>query len=92
MNNVTKLPLSETQRKRIVEKHLLKMLDELRKAGQDAVGVAGGIVLLPPPPGATNGCHVFYVVDEKIKMGDGNPIDPQRFIEDVAGTMLRSKT
>lgn len=83
---------TEKRRVEIVEKHLLAMMAELRKAGIDTVGIAGGIVLSEAAD-ERNNCHVFHLVDTDVRPVGKEGISEAEFVEafvvDVAGTMCR---
>ena len=77
----------EALRIALVEKHVEAMLDEMRSNGIDALGAAGGVLLAAGP--GQSACHVFFVIDGDVVMGDGKPVDSAMFLRDVAETMLR---
>jgi hypothetical protein len=85
------MKLSEKQLNKIVDRHAEALLHELRQRGVKAVGVSGGIVMFGETPEGGSPCHVFVLADANVTDSNGNRLDRELFMTDVACTMLRGQ-
>lgn len=76
--------IKKTKKEKIVEKHMEALLAELIKSGEDAMGVAGGVLL------GGEDCHVFFLVKGDIVPAHSGGFNGNDFVKDIAQTMLLS--
>jgi hypothetical protein len=75
------------KREAIVDRHMRELLDELRKEGFDALGVAGGVVIGTSTDDQASLCHTFLLLLSGVLVDD-QPVNPDTFVAEVARNLI----